>query len=87
MAKQILITGGLGFIGSHLCQRLLQLGYSVVCIDNLSTGRSENLRPLEGYPAFRFIRWDVTEPFTWEEPLDEIYNLACPASPVHYLLT
>lgn len=84
MAKQILITGGLGFIGSHLCQRLLQLGYSVVCVDNLSTGRSENLRPLEGYPAFRFIRWDVTEPFTWEEPLDEIYNLACPASPVHY---
>lgn len=84
MEKRILITGGLGFIGSHLCQHLLEEGHQVTCLDNLSTGLIENLYGLNPYPRFRFIQWDVTEPFTWQEPLDEIYNLACPASPVHY---
>lgn len=77
-----LVTGGAGFIGSHLCQRLLDRGEQVVCLDNFFTGRKENILPMLGNPRFELIRHDVTEPFLAE--VDRIYNLACPASPVHY---
>ena len=82
--KRFLITGGAGFIGSHLCRHLLELGHRVICMDNLTTGSIENLSSLLHHPHFRFIEWDITAPFTCNEPLDGIYNLACPASPVHY---
>lgn len=82
--KRFLVTGGAGFIGSHLCLRLLEQGHRVICIDNLSTGSRENLSLLLPHSHFRFIEWDITTPFTWNESLDGIYNLACPASPVHY---
>lgn len=84
MTKNYLITGGAGFIGSHLCRRLLEQGHRVICMDNLTTGSIENLSSLLHHPHFRFIEWDITAPFTCNEPLDGIYNLACPASPVHY---
>lgn len=77
-----LVTGGAGFIGSHLCQRLLDRGEQVLCLDNFFTGRKENIIPMLGHPRFELIRHDVTEPFLAE--VDRIYNLACPASPVHY---
>lgn len=77
-----LVTGGAGFIGSHLCQRLLDRGEQVLCLDNFFTGRKENIVPMLGHPRFELIRHDVTEPFLAE--VDRIYNLACPASPVHY---
>jgi UDP-glucuronate decarboxylase len=80
----VLVTGGAGFIGSHLCDSLLQRGEHVVCIDNLSTGSMLNIRPLINHPHFRFIQHDVRHSLQIEAPLDRIYNLACPASPQHY---
>ncbi|HZN07598.1 MAG TPA: UDP-glucuronic acid decarboxylase family protein [Pyrinomonadaceae bacterium] len=79
---RILITGGAGFIGSHLCERLLGEGQEVLCLDNFFTGRRENIFHLLDNPRFELIRHDVTEPILLE--VDQIYNLACPASPVHY---
>lgn len=80
--KRILVTGGAGFLGSHLCDRLIKEGNDVICVDNLFTGNKDNIRHLMGNPYFEFIRHDVTEPLYVE--VDQIYNLACPASPVHY---
>jgi UDP-glucuronate decarboxylase len=80
--KRVLVTGGAGFIGSHLCERLLSRGYEVICLDNFFTGRKENLAHLHDHEHFEVIRHDVVEPVIIE--VDEIYNLACPASPVHY---
>ena len=80
--KRILITGGAGFIGSHLSTRLLDQGHEVICVDNLFTGTKRNIEHLHTHPRFEFIRHDVTFPLYLE--VDEIYNLACPASPVHY---
>jgi UDP-glucuronate decarboxylase len=80
--KRILITGGAGFIGSHLCERLLQEGNEVICLDNYFTGSKKNIIHLQQKPYFEIIRHDITMPFFIE--VDEIYNLACPASPVHY---
>jgi UDP-glucuronate decarboxylase len=80
--KRILVTGGAGFLGSHLIDRLLEQGHEVVCADNLFTGTKRNIYHLSGHPRFEFIRHDVTFPLYVE--VDEIYNLACPASPIHY---
>lgn len=80
--KRVLVTGGAGFLGSHLCERLLQDGHEVLCADNLFTGTKENIADLLPNPRFEFLRHDVTFPLYVE--VDEIYNLACPASPVHY---
>jgi UDP-glucuronate decarboxylase len=80
--KKILVTGGAGFVGSHLCERLLNEGNEVVCLDNYFTGQKQNVVHLLKNPFFELIRHDVTTPFYIE--VDEIYNLACPASPVHY---
>jgi UDP-glucuronate decarboxylase len=82
MKKKILVTGGAGFLGSHLCERLLIEGNEVVCLDNYFTGQKANIVHLLSNPYFELIRHDVTMPFFIE--VDEIYNLACPASPVHY---
>jgi UDP-glucuronate decarboxylase len=79
---RILITGGAGFLGSHLCDRLLKDGHELVCLDNLFTGRKSNIAHLKDNPAFEFVRHDVIDPFKYE--VDQIYNLACPASPPHY---
>jgi len=79
---RILVTGGAGFLGSHLCDRLIKDGNEVVCLDNLFTGKRSNVAHLMGNPAFEFMRWDVVDPFKVE--VDQIYNLACPASPPHY---
>ena len=79
---RILVTGGAGFIGSHLCERLLQEGHEVICLDNFFTGRRANVAALLDHPNFELVRHDVTEPILLE--VDQIYNLACPASPVHY---
>lgn len=80
--KRILITGGSGFLGSHLCDRLIGAGHDVLCVDNYFTGSKENIRHLIGHPRFELMRHDVTFPLYVE--VDEIYNLACPASPIHY---
>jgi UDP-glucuronate decarboxylase len=80
--KRILVTGGAGFLGSHLCERLLEHGDEVLCVDNLFTGAKRNVEHLLNHPRFEFIRHDVTFPLYVE--VDEIYNLACPASPIHY---
>lgn len=80
--KSILVTGGAGFIGSHLCERLLQEGNEVICVDNFFTGSKENIRNLLHNPHFELIRHDIVHPLLLE--IDEIYNLACPASPIHY---
>jgi UDP-glucuronate decarboxylase len=80
--KRVLVTGGAGFIGSHICQRLLERGNEVLCIDNFYTGTRDNLKPVLNHPHFEFMRHDVTFPLYVE--VDEIYNLACPASPIHY---
>jgi UDP-glucuronate decarboxylase len=80
--KKILITGGAGFVGSHLCKRLLNEGNEVICLDNYFTGAKTNIIELLGHPYFEMVRHDITEPYYAE--VDEIYNLACPASPVHY---
>ena len=82
MAKKILVTGGAGFLGSHLCERLLALGNDVLCVDNYFTGSKDNILHLMSNPKFEVMRHDVTFPLYVE--VDEIYNLACPASPVHY---
>lgn len=82
MGKKILVTGGAGFLGSHLCERLLNEGNEVVCLDNYFTGQKSNVVHLMDHPYFELIRHDVTMPFFIE--VDEIYNLACPASPIHY---
>jgi UDP-glucuronate decarboxylase len=79
---RILVTGGAGFIGSHLCERLLAEGHEVLCLDNFFTGRRENIEHLLDLHEFKLLRQDVTEPIY--VPVDQIYNLACPASPVHY---
>ena len=79
---RILVTGGAGFLGSHLCDRLLKDGHEVVAIDNLFTGRKLNIAHLMGHANFEFVRHDVIDPFKYE--VDQIYNLACPASPPHY---
>ena len=84
MGKAIVVTGGLGFIGSHLCLRLLKDGHKVMCLDDLSTGQIEYLGMFDTCPNFRFIRHDIADPIFFENKVDEIYNLACPASPVHY---
>ena len=80
--KQIPVTGGAGFIGSHLCERLLNEGNAVICLDNFYSGSKKNVWHLIGHPGFELVRHDVTEPYRAE--IDEIYNLACPASPVFY---
>src|SRR4051812_26910305 len=82
MKKRILVTGGAGFIGSHLCKRLLDEGHEVLCVDNLFTGQRRNIADLLPNPNFEFMRHDITFPLYVE--IDQIYNLACPASPVHY---
>ncbi len=79
---RILITGGAGFLGSHLCERLLKDDHEVICMDNLFTGRKKNVQHLMSDPNFEFIRHDIIDPFKVE--VDQIYNLACPASPIHY---
>jgi UDP-glucuronate decarboxylase len=80
--KSILVTGGAGFLGSHLCDRLLEAGHGVLCLDNFVTGNKRNVEHRIGHPRFELLRHDVTLPLYVE--VDEIYNLACPASPVHY---
>jgi UDP-glucuronate decarboxylase len=80
--RRILVTGGAGFIGSHLCERLLAEGHDVLCVDNFYTGGKHNIRPLLDQPYFELARHDVTFPLYVE--VDEIYNLACPAAPIHY---
>jgi UDP-glucuronate decarboxylase len=80
--KRILVTGGAGFLGSHLCDRLLAAGHEVLCVDNLFTGSKRNIEHLHSHPRFEFIRHDVTFPLYVE--VDLIFNLACPASPIHY---
>lgn len=82
MSNRVLVTGGAGFVGSHLCERLLNEGHEVYCLDNYFTGQKRNILHLMDNPFFELIRHDVTKPFFIE--VDEIYNLACPASPVHY---
>jgi UDP-glucuronate decarboxylase len=82
LRKRILVTGGAGFLGSHLCERLLAAGHDVLCVDNYFTGTKDNIEHLMGNPHFELVRHDVTFPLYVE--VDEIYNLACPASPVHY---
>ncbi|HOG66266.1 MAG TPA: SDR family oxidoreductase [Bacteroidales bacterium] len=82
MKKRILVTGGAGFLGSHLCERLLSEGNDVICLDNYFTGQKQNVVHLIGHPYFELVRHDVTMPYYVE--VDEIYNLACPASPIHY---
>ena len=80
--KKVLVTGGAGFIGSHLCKKLLEKGCEVICLDNLYSGSKENLLEMFQNPYFEFVRHDITFPYYAE--IDEIYNLACPASPIHY---
>jgi UDP-glucuronate decarboxylase len=82
--KVVLVTGGAGFIGSHLCDSLLQQGARVICADNLLTGSMQNIRPLLNHPNFQFIEHDVREPLHVSGPISRIYSLACPASPRHY---
>jgi len=82
LRKRILVTGGAGFLGSHLCERLLNDGHDVICLDNFFTGTRDNIQHLLGNPRFEVLRHDVTQPLYVE--VDEIYNLACPASPPHY---
>jgi len=82
LRKRILVTGGAGFLGSHLCERLLTDGHDVICVDNFFTGTKDNIAPLFDNPYFELVRHDVTFPLYVE--VDAIYNLACPASPVHY---
>jgi len=82
--KTILITGGSGFLGSHLCKKILDEGNNVVCLDNLETGSLDNIQPLQNNKNFKFINQDITTKIHLDQHIDEIYNLACPASPVNY---
>jgi len=82
--KTILITGGAGFIGSHLCEKLLSLGHKVICLDNFLTGSKNNIKHFFKNKKFKFIQHDIIEPFYLKNKIDQIYNLACPASPIHY---
>jgi UDP-glucuronate decarboxylase len=82
--KKIVVTGGAGFLGSHLCDTLINQGDSVICLDNLYSGSLKNISHLKRHPSFKFINHDVSEPFKTAGPIDEIYNLACPASPIFY---
>ena len=82
VSKRVLVTGGAGFLGSHLCERLLAQGNDVLCVDNYFTGRKANIAHLLANPYFEAMRHDITHPLFIE--VDEIYNLACPASPIHY---
>jgi len=82
MKNRILITGGAGFLGSHLCDRLVAEGHDVLCLDNFFTGRKQNVIHLLDKPNFELIRHDLVQPIFLE--VDQIYNLACPASPIHY---
>jgi len=82
LRKRVMVTGGAGFLGSHLCDRLLDDGHEVLCVDNLFTGTKQNIGHLRDQPHFEFLRHDITFPLFVE--VDEIYNLACPASPIHY---
>src|SRR6185503_8310064 len=79
---RVLVTGGAGFLGSHLCERLLEQRLEVICLDNFFTGSRHNVEHLIGNPRFELVRHDVTQPITIE--VDQIYHLACPASPIHY---
>ncbi|MGL5094879.1 MAG: GDP-mannose 4,6-dehydratase, partial [Planctomycetia bacterium] len=81
-SKRVLVAGGSGFLGSHLCDRLIGLGHEVVCLDNFFTGNKANIAHLMGHPRFELIRHDVIEPILVE--VDWVFNLACPASPIHY---
>ena len=81
--KNILVTGGAGFIGSHLCKSLLNIGHNIICLDNLFTGAKENISDLIDNPNFEFVNHDIIKPY-YRKNIDEIYNLACPASPIHY---
>ena len=83
MKKTILVTGGAGFIGSHLCERLLNENHKVICLDNLFTGSLDNIEVLKSNINFEFVNHDITKPY-FRDGIDEIYNLACPASPIHY---
>jgi UDP-glucuronate decarboxylase len=82
LMRRVLVTGGAGFLGSHLCERLLEAGYEVICVDNFFTGTKRNITHLIEHPYFEILRHDITFPLYVE--VDEIYNLACPASPIHY---
>jgi UDP-glucuronate decarboxylase len=82
--KRIIVAGGAGFLGSHLCDRLIERGHQVICVDNLQTGREANIEQLSHHRNFQFIEHDVTSPLAIRGKVDEIYNLACPASPPHY---
>ena len=81
--KNILVTGGAGFIGSHLCKALINMGHKVICLDNLFTGSLANINEIRNNPNFEFINHDIIKPY-YRDNIDEIYNLACPASPIHY---
>jgi len=82
--SKILVTGGSGFIGSHLCDFLINKGENVICVDNTFTGPQKNVAHLMKNPNFKFIKHDIIEPLFIKERIDQIYNLACPASPIHY---
>ena len=82
--KTVLVTGGAGFLGSHLCEKLLGYGHRVICLDNFYTGSPENIAHLSHHPRFRFIQHNIVSPLPLVEPVDQIYNLACPASPPKY---
>ena len=83
-SKSILVTGGTGFLGSHLCKRLIKEGHRVICLDNNYTGSIDNVKILLNNPNFTFIEHDIIQPINISSPIDQIYNLACPASPRHY---
>lgn len=83
-SKTIVVTGGTGFLGSNLCARLIKDGHRVICVDNNYTGRLKNVQELQNHPNFRFLLHDVIQPLEIDEKIDQIYNLACPASPRHY---
>lgn len=82
--NNVLVTGGAGFIGSHLCRYLLKLGNKIICLDNFSTGQKNNIKEFLGNSNFQLIEHDIVNPISFNEKIDQIYNLACPASPVHY---